>query len=131
MDDLPTPQVTNVMRSTKHRVECLQESIPLTRLQSEHVKTLVERCEFVCGGSRNGRREQLRRRCYPIHESDSVDERGCRADRHAQAQAHEQRKHVRSLELENLIIEADLAFNSNEFSRHGIDADAFDNERGA
>lgn len=51
------------------------------------------------------------------------------ADRHADAQAREQRKTVRTIELENLIIDANLDFNTNEFSRHGIDPDAFDHER--
>jgi hypothetical protein len=36
-------------------------------------------------------------------------------------------KTVRGLELENVIVEAELDFNANEFRRHGVDVDAFDN----
>ncbi|TFC21387.1 hypothetical protein [Cryobacterium glucosi] len=51
-----------------------------------------------------------------------------RADRRAQAQTREQQKYLRAIELEDLIIEANLDFNSNDFIRHGV-MDAFDRGR--
>lgn len=53
-----------------------------------------------------------------------------RSDGDAEA-LRDQAREVRSLELENVMVDANLDFNANEFTRHGLDVEAFDNDPSA